>query len=62
MCLQVDLVQSSIADVGRLRLQGVDTVVMNPPFGTRRKGADIEFLRVGLQACTLTLPTSRFDF
>lgn len=22
-----------------------DTVIMNPPFGTRRKGADVDFLR-----------------
>lgn len=27
----------------------VDTVVMNPPFGTRRKGADMEFLSAALQ-------------
>jgi len=44
--LYVDMVQSNVADVGRLRLQA-DTVVMNPPFGTRRKGADMEFLAAG---------------
>ncbi|CAN1169971.1 rRNA N6-adenosine-methyltransferase METTL5 [Linum perenne] len=27
----------------------VDTVVMNPPFGTRKKGADMDFLRVALK-------------
>lgn len=27
----------------------VDTVVMNPPFGTRRKGADMDFLFVALK-------------
>jgi predicted RNA methylase len=27
----------------------VDTVIMNPPFGTRRKGADMEFLSAGLK-------------
>ena len=47
--LQVDLVQCDVADTGRLKLMGVDTVIMNPPFGTRRKGADIDFLRIGLQ-------------
>lgn len=31
------------------RGQTVDTVVMNPPFGTRRKGADMEFLFAALQ-------------
>jgi predicted RNA methylase len=34
--LYVDLVQSSVADLERLRLRA-DTVVMNPPFGTRRE-------------------------
>lgn len=29
--------------------QIVDTVVMNPPFGTRRKGADMDFLSVALK-------------
>lgn len=29
--------------------QIVDTVVMNPPFGTRKKGADMDFLAVALK-------------
>lgn len=29
--------------------QHVDTVVMNPPFGTRKKGADMDFLSVALK-------------
>jgi predicted RNA methylase len=29
--------------------QIVDTVVMNPPFGTRKKGADMDFLFVALK-------------
>lgn len=29
--------------------QTVDTVVMNPPFGTRKKGADMDFLSVALK-------------
>ncbi|CAN0900116.1 rRNA N6-adenosine-methyltransferase METTL5 [Linum grandiflorum] len=27
----------------------VDTVVMNPPFGTRKKGADMDFLSAALK-------------
>lgn len=27
----------------------VDTVVMNPPFGTRKKGADMEFLSAAMK-------------
>lgn len=26
-----------------------DTVIMNPPFGTRNKGVDVEFVRIGLR-------------
>lgn len=29
-----------------------DTVVMNPPFGTRQKGVDMEFVRAGLRLAT----------
>lgn len=29
--------------------QTVDTVIMNPPFGTRKKGADLDFLCVALK-------------
>jgi predicted RNA methylase len=48
---QVDFVRADVASIAagdgsaawrRLRC---DTVVMNPPFGTRRKGADVDFLR-----------------
>ncbi|CAL5438345.1 unnamed protein product [Camellia sinensis] len=46
--LDVDFVQS---DVRNLRWRGpiVDTVVMNPPFGTRKKGADMDFLFAALK-------------
>lgn len=27
----------------------VDTVIMNPPFGTRKKGADLDFLSGALK-------------
>lgn len=27
----------------------MDTVVLNPPFGTRKKGADMEFLSTALK-------------
>ena len=37
----------AFAQAGRL----ADTVVMNPPFGTRKAGADVEFLRAGLNLC-----------
>ena len=43
--VQVEFVRckvSALRQQGRLR---ADTVIMNPPFGTRRKGADMDFLR-----------------
>eukprot|EP00850_Spirogloea_muscicola_P014817 SM000109S14131 [mRNA] locus=s109:11457:13697:+ [translate_table: standard] len=45
--VQMDLLQCPISSIA---LHGpVDTVVMNPPFGTRRKGADMEFLQSALK-------------
>lgn len=47
---QIDFV---LCDVNQLHQQQhiqPDTVVMNPPFGTKIKGADMQFLRV---ACSL---------
>ncbi|CAN1169969.1 rRNA N6-adenosine-methyltransferase METTL5 [Linum perenne] len=46
--LDINFIQ---CDISSLPLRGcvVDTVVMNPPFGTRKKGADMDFLRVALK-------------
>lgn len=37
---------------GGLKYTGptIDTIVMNPPFGTRKKGADMDFLSSALKA------------
>lgn len=45
--LPVDLLQCDISSVRQLAggHLSADTVIMNPPFGTRKKGADMEFLR-----------------
>lgn len=48
--LQVDLLQASIGQLeGCAHRLAADTVIMNPPFGTRCRGADIAFLRVAFQ-------------
>ncbi|XP_073155559.1 uncharacterized protein [Henckelia pumila] len=49
--LDVDFIQS---DIRHLRWRGgfVDTVVLNPPFGTRKKGADMEFLSTALKVAS----------
>ncbi|GAQ78220.1 hypothetical protein KFL_000090660 [Klebsormidium nitens] len=46
--VEIDLVR---AEVSGRESSGfsADTVVMNPPFGTRRKGADMEFLRTAFR-------------
>ncbi|KAL6898099.1 hypothetical protein ACP4OV_006695 [Aristida adscensionis] len=45
----LELAQENADDLESLL---VDTVVMNPPFGTRRKGADMEFLSMGLKVAS----------
>ncbi|KAG8367374.1 hypothetical protein BUALT_Bualt16G0065400 [Buddleja alternifolia] len=49
--LDMDFVQ---CDISKLRLsdQVIDTVVMNPPFGTRKKGADMDFLSMALKVAS----------
>ncbi|KAG6551796.1 hypothetical protein Mapa_006613 [Marchantia paleacea] len=46
--VEMDFVLDNIQDLA-WRGPVVDTVVMNPPFGTRRKGADMEFLSAALK-------------
>ncbi|PSS01904.1 Methyltransferase-like protein [Actinidia chinensis var. chinensis] len=46
--LDANFVQCDIMNLG-WRGPVVDTVVMNPPFGTRKKGADMDFLSVALK-------------
>ncbi|AEE85551.1 unnamed protein product [Arabidopsis thaliana] len=49
--VEIDFVQ---CDITKLELKGliVDTVVMNPPFGTRKKGADMEFLSAAMKVAS----------
>ncbi|XP_065849538.1 uncharacterized protein [Euphorbia lathyris] len=49
--LDINFVQCDIRNL-ELRGQIVDTVIMNPPFGTRKKGADMDFLAVALQVAS----------
>ncbi len=37
-----------VCDVRVSAVRSIDTVVMNPPFGVHRRGADLEFLRVAM--------------
>ncbi|KAJ4959462.1 hypothetical protein NE237_026573 [Protea cynaroides] len=49
--LDMNLIQ---CDISNLAWRGnvVDTVVMNPPFGTRKKGADMDFLFKALKVAS----------
>ncbi|KAL9324652.1 hypothetical protein ACSQ67_009509 [Phaseolus vulgaris] len=49
--LDIDFIQSNILDLG-WRGPIVDTVIMNPPFGTRKVGADLDFLSVALKVAS----------
>ena len=48
----VDFVRCRIDDNAQLPLRNTfDTCVMNPPFGTRKKGIDSAFVRAALSLC-----------
>jgi predicted RNA methylase len=47
---QIDFLLIEASQLGQQQQLHPDTVVMNPPFGTKLKGADTQFLRV---ACAL---------
>ncbi|KAJ4748846.1 Ribosomal protein L11 methyltransferase [Rhynchospora pubera] len=49
--LDIDFLQ---CDIRASNLQGllVDTIVMNPPFGTRKKGVDMDFLSLALKVAS----------
>ncbi|KAJ8556556.1 hypothetical protein K7X08_035731 [Anisodus acutangulus] len=49
--LDMDFIQCDIRNLKR-RGQIVETVVMNPPFGTRRKGADMDFLSAAMKVAS----------
>ncbi|WOL08346.1 hypothetical protein Cni_G17099 [Canna indica] len=51
MELDIDFIR---CDINKLRWRDhwIDTVVMNPPFGTRRKGSDMEFLAMALKVAS----------
>ncbi|XP_011078301.1 methyltransferase-like protein 5 isoform X2 [Sesamum indicum] len=49
--LDMDFIQCDIRNL-RLSDRAIDTVVMNPPFGTRKKGADMDFLSMALKVAS----------
>ncbi|KAK6151817.1 hypothetical protein DH2020_014452 [Rehmannia glutinosa] len=49
--VDMDFIHCNIRNL-RLSDRTIDTVVMNPPFGTRKKGADMDFLSVALKVAS----------
>lgn len=51
MGVQIDFLQCDVRQqlTSRSTRLTADVVIMNPPFGTRRKGADMEFLQAAFQ-------------
>ncbi|CAN4094217.1 unnamed protein product [Withania somnifera] len=49
--LDMDFIQCDISNL-KWRGQIIETVVMNPPFGTRRKGADMDFLSSAMKVAS----------
>ncbi|CAL8465943.1 g5479 [Coccomyxa elongata] len=47
--VQMELLQCDIMKLERQPRLQADTVITNPPFGTRRKGADLDFLRAAFR-------------
>ncbi|KAK6642657.1 hypothetical protein RUM43_004159 [Polyplax serrata] len=45
----IDLIQCDIVHSPPINIRKFDTIIMNPPFGTKTKGLDIEFLKLALQ-------------
>lgn len=50
MDIKIDFI---IQDIEKLQFKSniVDTIIMNPPFGTRNKGIDLLFLQKAIKVC-----------
>lgn len=47
--LPIEFINCDVTSLSQQQKLRADTVIMNPPFGTRKKGIDMEFLRVAFQ-------------
>ncbi|XP_022663246.1 methyltransferase-like protein 5 isoform X1 [Varroa destructor] len=47
----VALLQTDVSSLSQILRNPVDTVIMNPPFGTRNKGADLMFVDIASSLC-----------
>lgn len=50
---QCDFILCDVKNIDKnMQHKSFDTVIMNPPFGTREKGADLDFLKMALRLAT----------
>ncbi|XP_003744355.1 methyltransferase-like protein 5 [Galendromus occidentalis] len=48
----ISMLQASVSHLSSMMRMKADTVIMNPPFGTRNKGADLMFLEIASSLCS----------
>ena len=46
---KIDLINMDISTIKFSKAKAFDTIVMNPPFGTRKEGIDLVFLKKGIE-------------
>ena len=46
---EMDLIKADISQLKLSKTKSFDTVIMNPPFGTRKAGIDIAFLKKAVE-------------
>ncbi len=46
---EMDLIKVDISQLKLSKTKYYDTIIMNPPFGTRKAGIDVAFLKKGLE-------------
>ncbi len=51
----VDWVQADVELLNCVNLHKVDTVIMNPPFGTKKKGIDMIFLQKAIELASISV-------
>jgi len=46
---EIDLIKADISQLKLSKTKNFETIIMNPPFGTRKAGIDMAFLKAGIE-------------
>jgi len=49
---EMDLVKTDVSKLKLSKTKYYDTIIMNPPFGTRKAGIDVAFLKTAIENCS----------